>query len=99
LSRAGRHRPKYEQTDDERPRHHSNKKTGRWCKGKPGVEHELRWQLDKRWMFNKSRRHHKVCVNCQKFEWRESFYITCIETEGDLEHVLKKMQGKFGFFW
>ncbi len=53
--------------EDSVDRHQGRKKkTGKWCKGKVGVEHKGEWKLDKRYTHFLSTWYTKQCTVCKK---------------------------------
>lgn len=42
------------------------KKTGKWCKGKVGVEHKGKWTIESKYTFSKSIWYTKACTVCKK---------------------------------
>lgn len=58
-----------EQVDQQAGRHRAKKDTKRWCLGRPGREHEPRWEVEERW--HRGRRGYPAgreqrCANCRK---------------------------------
>jgi len=103
---AGRslRRPQYAREDDKPAKHRTKKNTRKWCKGKPGVEHQWDWGIDSRflgypWATRDSRHYINTCTVCGKHNHNPfGFYIICIESERDKRWVEQRMKGLWAWW-
>ena len=97
-------RPQYAREDDKPAKRRTKKNTRKWCKGKPGVEHQWAWSVDPRftrypWSVHDSRHYINTCTVCGKHSINiYGFYIICIVSERDRKWVETRMSGKWAWW-